>query len=489
MPGRKNPLQISRITEQIQTAITAISSKTEAPSDPLALAITQSRLENRPIEMSFNDLVIQFQGASGLPKMDVVGSADPYFVAKLDGKLQYISSVKENTLSPAWNEAWRIKNVPQGAVLAVEVMDKDSNSLTDGYVGQFRLEVSSGEKELRIEDRVLKRNRGTFQLKMDVVPSTDAAACDHPYHFDGPVRYSLHYSPTVGRLTRADSRLYATWKIYIKGIRLFFGDEVQGWNRDYSKARSIFQGPTSLAVRSVIHTGHRMLYARSAANTFGVLEAPSDILHLLHGHAAPGTDGASDRNPFAHRIKPALYTYVISVDDDSMRFSETGARFLVNMASKHALHSNCAQAVRFSGEFHPRPEGGWDKFSDDMSDEDVRWELVIDNKSGTYSPNNELFPKLKQLMEYNFPTFTVIPLDYRDPELARSSEACLAYATSKRGVSPEDLEPHVPPSEKESLIQRASNHLHIHRISSKAPEDAEPDSELEGPACTYEHTE
>ena len=74
--------------------------------------------------------------------------------------------MKENTLSPVWNELWKIKNVPHGATLAVEVMDKDSNSLTDGYIGQFTLEVSSGEKELRIEDRVLKRNRGTFWLKV-----------------------------------------------------------------------------------------------------------------------------------------------------------------------------------------------------------------------------------------------------------------------------------------------------------------------------------
>lgn len=325
-------------------------------------------------------------------------------------------------------------------------------------------------------------------MQIDLVPSTDADACDHPYQFDGPIRYSLHYSPTVGRLTRADSRLYATWKIYIKGIRLFFGDTVQHWNSDYNKARSIFQGPTSLAIRSVIHTGHRMLYARSAANTFGVLEAPTDILHLLHGHAAPGTDAPSDRAPFVHRIKPALYTYVISVDDDSFRFSETGARFLVNMASKHALHSNCADAVRYSGEFHPRPEGGWDKFSDDMRDEDVRWELVIDNKSGTYSPDKALLPKLKQLMEYNFPVFNVVALDYKDPELARSSEACLAYATSKRGVKPEELTPQTSSSERESLVQRASNHLRRHR-GSKAAEDAEPDSGVQGPACSYEHTE
>ena len=91
MPGRKNPLQISRITERLQNAITTLSpSKGKPASDPLALAITHSRVEHKPIAMSFNDLVISFQGASGLPKMDVVGSADPYFVAKLDGKLQYM---------------------------------------------------------------------------------------------------------------------------------------------------------------------------------------------------------------------------------------------------------------------------------------------------------------------------------------------------------------------------------------------------------------
>lgn len=87
MPGHKNPLQISRITERLQTAITT---KGEPAPDPLALAITHSRVENRPIAMSFNDLTISFRSASGLPKMDVVGTADPYFVAKLDGKLQYM---------------------------------------------------------------------------------------------------------------------------------------------------------------------------------------------------------------------------------------------------------------------------------------------------------------------------------------------------------------------------------------------------------------
>ena len=39
---------------------------------------------------SFNDVTFCFESASGLPKMDVVGSGDPYFVARLDGKVEYM---------------------------------------------------------------------------------------------------------------------------------------------------------------------------------------------------------------------------------------------------------------------------------------------------------------------------------------------------------------------------------------------------------------
>ena len=36
------------------------------------------------------DLIVQFISATGLPKMDVVGSADPYLVARIDGKVSYV---------------------------------------------------------------------------------------------------------------------------------------------------------------------------------------------------------------------------------------------------------------------------------------------------------------------------------------------------------------------------------------------------------------
>lgn len=39
---------------------------------------------------TFNDVVFYFQSASGLPKMDMVGNGDPYFVASLEGKVEYM---------------------------------------------------------------------------------------------------------------------------------------------------------------------------------------------------------------------------------------------------------------------------------------------------------------------------------------------------------------------------------------------------------------
>ncbi|KAA1475904.1 C2-domain-containing protein [Dentipellis sp. KUC8613] len=413
-------------------------------------AKTRAFAEEKMLDVPYVDLVIKFIGASGLPKMDVVGSADPYFIAKLDDKIKFVSTVKVNTLTPVWNEMWCVKNVPAHANLHVQVMDKDAGP-KDDYIGRFSITVGPGAKEAEIEGFILKRTKGTFWLHIDVNPPSrpDAPA----YIFDGPIRFTRHFSPTVGLLTNInDERLYSTWKMYIRGVPLFFGTTTQGWNRDYKAAQSIFgPGPGSLAVRSSIQAGHRMLYARTTRNGFGIIEKPTDILNILHG----GKSTLGSRAFAEHRIKPAVYTYVIAIDDQSFRFSETGAAFFVDFASKHALHANCQEAVYYSGEFHPRPEGGWAAFSDDTPDEAVKWELVIDNNSGTYSPDPMMLPNLKELLEYNFPGFAIYAYDRQDPRLTESREACRAYALKYRGVRQEELQPHANAGE-ETLSHQAA---------------------------------
>jgi hypothetical protein len=179
-----------------------------------------------------------------------------------------------------------------------------------------------------------------------------------------------------------------------KGVPNFFGDNFQPWNHAYKAAQQIFNpGPKGIALRRTIQAGHMMLYARSTTNWFGVINSPTDTLGLLRG----GQGNAGDR------IKPAVYTYIVASEDDTFRFSETGAAFFVDFASKHALHSNCAETVRYSGEFHPRPSGGWATFRDETPDDAVEWELVVDNNSGTYSPDKSMLPALKLFLEYNLP--------------------------------------------------------------------------------------
>lgn len=78
----------------------------------------------------------------------------------------YRSSVQPNTLSPVWNELWKVKNVPSHANLHIEVLDKDNGNITDDYIGNINTTVAPGAKELTIEGPSLRRNRGTFWLKV-----------------------------------------------------------------------------------------------------------------------------------------------------------------------------------------------------------------------------------------------------------------------------------------------------------------------------------
>ena len=81
----------------------------------------------------------------------------------------YSSTVKTDTLQPVWNEFWKVKNVPSNAELKVQVLDKDDGA-KDDYIGKFTTSVHAGAKEEEIEGPVFKRNRGTFWLKVRVIP-------------------------------------------------------------------------------------------------------------------------------------------------------------------------------------------------------------------------------------------------------------------------------------------------------------------------------
>jgi len=96
----------------------------------------------------------------------------------------------------------------------------------------------------------------------------------------------------------------------------------------------------SFTVRAPIQAGHRLLYARTTSGTFGTINDADGFWALFRaGDDRLPADPllAQQRSLEESRIKPAVYTYIIG-DDDNFRFSETGASFFVDFASKHALH-------------------------------------------------------------------------------------------------------------------------------------------------------
>lgn len=126
-----------------------------------------------------------------------------------------------------------------------------------------------------------------------------------------------------------------------------------------------------------------------------------------------------------------IFTYVLTLDS-LFRFTETGKEFGIDMLSKHTMHSEVASYTAFSGEFFIRrlkhahrdpPEVGGDNEShpptdigngppgDDPPHDPAYYELIIDNDSGTYRPQAELLPKLKEFISHNFPGLKIVTLD------------------------------------------------------------------------------
>ena len=122
-----------------------------------------------------------------------------------------------------------------------------------------------------------------------------------------------------------------------------------------------------------------------------------------------------------------IYTYVITLDGQ-WRFTETGKQFGIDLLSKHTMHSDVSIYIAFSGEFfirrlkhpwrdpgeqetHPPTEiSGGPPHGNPPADPSY-YQLVIDNDSGTYRPNAELLPQLKEYMHRNLPGLKIMTLD------------------------------------------------------------------------------
>ncbi|CAF0762283.1 unnamed protein product [Adineta steineri] len=369
------------------------------------------------------DIIIRFHSAEKLPRTDLVGYTDPYFVANIDHQISFTSIIIPNTSVPVWDdEEWIVRNIPRNAKLTVKLYDKDDEKLADDYIGRFVIDdlinytpPTKGHKILG----AFARNNGRFHLSIQSMRSSEETQQLPRYTFDGPCRFSRHNSLAIGRLTMLNADcVYSTWKISMRRLSFFFPPaQRQHWNTNYKLARSIFGNcPLALVSKSTIKIGHKVLYGSTIKhNENGQLNNADDLWKYIF------TDNITQR------IKPCIYTYVI--DDYTWRFSETGVRFFTDMASKHALLANGSEYVRYAGEFHLRPKYGWDKFDDE-------WELVIDNGSGTYAPDPNLLTNLKELLVFNFPGLNILTYDFEDPLLKESKEQLKLAIEKYKHITP-----------------------------------------------------
>ena len=91
MPGIRNPIQLSHIIGQVRrTTDRARQEAEEAVRKAAEWADSGKSSKAIDENIDYVDLTIHFIGASGIPKMDVVGTADPYFVAKLDDGIKFV---------------------------------------------------------------------------------------------------------------------------------------------------------------------------------------------------------------------------------------------------------------------------------------------------------------------------------------------------------------------------------------------------------------
>ena len=139
-----------------------------------------------------------------------------------------------------------------------------------------------------------------------------------------------------------------------------------------------------------------------------------------------------------------IFTYVLTLDGQ-WRFTETGQEFGIDLLSKHTMHSNVSAYIAFSGEFFirrlkhpnvnksetpdpqssilppapdPEEEGeeGEEQRKREPSRDPSKYELIIDNDSGTYRPNAKYLYLLREFMGRNLPGLRVVTLDCQGDE-------------------------------------------------------------------------
>lgn len=201
--------------------------------------------------------------------------------------------------------------------------------------------------------------------------------------------------------------------------------------RPYIKGMFTGVGLRGRILNHFLHHQHDRVYNFDRSTIYGAFPAPSTEMTLQFLDMVHYDRGGR------------IFTYVLMLDG-LFRFTETGKEFGIDLLSKHSMHSDVCIYVAWSGEFfvRQRKQRRWgssyssgdpaefdDKDNHQYNDkgpeksepprDPSRYELIIDNESGTYRPKPELLPLLAGFLRDNLPGLHIRALANSDDELAR----------------------------------------------------------------------
>lgn len=271
----------------------------------------------------------------------------------------------------------------------------------------------------------------------------------------GPLRWFKHYSPMLGRLTNTkepdseeakrkaaaqsseEQKKIEKYNFQANQLQLAGPVPPQLYHRfvefkPFVKRMFTGSGFGGVLMGKALHHQHARVYSFGRSTEWGNFgEKPSEDMTKHFLEMVHYDEGGR------------IFTYVLTLDS-LWRFTETGKEFGIDMLSKHTMHSDVSIYIAFSGEFfirrlkHPRrppppdptedaayvdaPEHGDNPThpdddisggppNDDPPKDPSYYELVIDNDSGTYRPNAQLLPQLKDYLAHALPGLHILTLD------------------------------------------------------------------------------
>lgn len=366
------------------------------------MGANQSAVDTEEITVSEDDapftLELRLMRAKHiLPYNSIKGLTDPYAVISVKRTGQsHTTPACKNTVEPMWYHSVTFNQITPEDSISVELWDesvfkdderigKSSFTVSDVLVAspdaseltskmQKKLEIwhnlehesgsysivaykMKGEGHVSLETSapprafvqfINKKYRPSMVEKIPFRKSAIAKIAKGVVGIASNVAGAIHPALEIDSTIKQQLRSHSTYTVKLSGIESAFGGKMQGYNKEYSAAKRIFEGKLSFTMKKALVVQHNYLYGKPVINS-SVAELRKDF-YLTNGHFIDGIDlgnllSFGDRNG-----KNRVYTYVII--DDEFRFCESGAAFAKDIESKHAMHAAAQPEVVYAGEFH-----------------------------------------------------------------------------------------------------------------------------------------